>query len=266
MGVFGEGMSSSWSRHPQHIPVNQWTHQLLICDWHSVNNSHTEMQTCQCCHRPPLECIPCAVIPYDLSHCILGCCQPVELTAPLPGHHLTPRQRLISWLFSKCNYQIVRDCVWNSDKSITFCSVVSSPHRHKSVCFLYRTQSYKTQPWDQPLSWQQMCVMVTRYTPEGKPYKAMTATHWFCVQCYVTTQSPRSTALNNLQQHTQKRLRQQALNVRNAQFLGPSQVLLTNHISCSGDSFTPATYISLFPTHVNQSEPTTGTGSAMRDG
>jgi hypothetical protein len=62
----------------------------------------------------------------------------------------------------------VRDCVWNSDKSITFCSFVSSPERHKSVCLLYRTQSYKTQPWDQPLSWQQMCVMVRRYTPEGK--------------------------------------------------------------------------------------------------
>jgi len=181
MGVFGEGMSSSWSSHPQHIPINQWTHQLLICDWHSVNNSHTEMQTCQCCHRPPLECIPCAVIPYDLSHCILGCCQPVELTAPLPGHHHTPRQRLISWLFSDCNCQIVRDCVWNSDNSIRFCSVVSSPDRHKSVCFLCHTQSYKTQPWDQPLSWQQMCVMVRRYTPEGKPYKAMTATHMIFV-------------------------------------------------------------------------------------
>ncbi len=92
-------------------------------------------------------------------------------------------------------------------------------------------------------------------------------TYDFCVQFYVTTQSPRSTALNNLQQHTQKRLRQQALNVRNAQFLGPSWVLLTNHIKLQWRFIhTSHTYISLFPTHVSQSEPTTGTGSAMMDG
>lgn len=194
------------------------------------------MQTCQCCHRPPLECIPCAVIPYDLSHCILGCCQPVELTAPLPGHHHTPRQRLISWLFSERNCQIVRDCVWNSDKSITFCSVVSSPERHKSVCLLYRY------PKLQKPTLRSALIMTTNVC-YGKKIHTRRKNHtkpWlqhidFCVQCYVTTQSPRSTALNNLQQHTQKHRRQQALNVRNAQFLGPSRVLLTNHISCSGD-------------------------------
>jgi hypothetical protein len=93
----------------------------------------------------------------------------------------------------------VRDCVWNSDKSITFCSVVSSPDRYKSVCFLCRTQSYKTQPWDQPLSWQQMCVMVRRYIPEGKPYKAMTATHLFLCSALCYNTEPK---INSPQQST----------------------------------------------------------------